>query len=518
MSDLSKWCLPALALGGFFYSSLSAQVPSAKPVSALRVEPGLEKALRWKWWVAPSAEKDWGFPIPERPALPAVPAIAPSPSNPTPAAPDPATIYEVKRGDVLIRIAKRVHVPVAQLKTFNGLQGDMIHIGQVLKIPNADELKAMAVPTPAPAKPAQAAKADPSAAPKPAGGASNDMRDSVTMQVFLDRASFSPGPITGSLGATYQKILHLYQTAHPEANEGFLDKAKASVGEPFARYTLKDSDFRFIAPPKAERAATKAERAATPAPTAKRPAKGKPSPAATPPPNYEEMTSATMLAYRSPWEFVAERFHCDEGFLRSLNSKIKTQPAVGTEFQVPNVIPFEIENVFSGPLQPPPDPLSPVTAAVVELSRIEISRGNELIAVMPMALARPSLRGRGSWTILDVIPHPRMATLQEVREQAAQPAVSNFYVGPKPEGTPAPEKPPLASEQYLPAGPKNPVGILWINLGKAKSTEPLPYGLHGTSIPDRMRTQESLGGLRLTNWDIARAVHLLPKGTPLQWK
>jgi lipoprotein-anchoring transpeptidase ErfK/SrfK len=76
----------------------------------------------------------------------------------------------------------------------------------------------------------------------------------------------------------------------------------------------------------------------------------------------------------------------------------------------------------------------------------------------------------------------------------------------------------LPSEQYLAAGPRNPVGIFWINLAKSKSTEPLPYGLHGTSIPDQMTTEESIGGFRLTNWDIARAVRLLPAGTPIQWK
>ena len=333
------------------------------------------------------------------------------------------------------------------------------------------------------------------------------------MQVFLDRACFSPGPITGNSGPTFQKIQHLYQTAHPEANDGFLEKARAAVGEPFARYTLKAEDFRFIAPPKAEKAGTPAPATKHPKPQGKTAA-----PSATPPPRYDEMTSATMLAYRSPWEFVAERFHCEESFLRTLNSKQKTQPVIGTEFQVPNVIPFEIENALKEPLQPPVDQLNPVGAAVVELSRIEIYRGGALVAVMPMALARPGLRGRGSWTVLNAIPRPRMATLQEVREQIAPVATSNFYVGPKPEGTPALEKPALTSEQFLPAGPNNPAGIIWINLGKAKSTEPLPYGLHGTSIPDQMRTTESVGGLRLTNWDIARAVHLLPPGTPLQWK
>jgi len=76
----------------------------------------------------------------------------------------------------------------------------------------------------------------------------------------------------------------------------------------------------------------------------------------------------------------------------------------------------------------------------------------------------------------------------------------------------------LSSEQFLAAGPRNPVGILWINLAKANSTEPLPYGLHGTSVPDQMNALESIGGFRLANWDISRAVHRLPSGTPLEWK
>lgn len=40
---------------------------------------------------------------------------------------------------------------------------------------------------------------------------------------------------------------------------------------------------------------------------------------------------------------------------------------------------------------------------------------------------------------------------------------------------------------WVAPGPNNSVGILWINLAKSGSTDPLPYGL------------------RLTNWNIARA-------------
>jgi lipoprotein-anchoring transpeptidase ErfK/SrfK len=76
----------------------------------------------------------------------------------------------------------------------------------------------------------------------------------------------------------------------------------------------------------------------------------------------------------------------------------------------------------------------------------------------------------------------------------------------------------LADPQFLPPGPNNPVGVFWINLAKAESPDPLPFGLHGTSIPDRMNVTESIGGFRLTNWDIARAVRLLPAGTSLRWQ
>ena len=232
------------------------------------------------------------------------------------------------------------------------------------------------------------------------------------------------------------------------------------------------------------------------------------------------MLAADFLGYASAWEFVAERFHCDEAFLRHLNPKLEEKPAVGTEFEVPNVIPFEIEKALDLPLQPAADHQKPVTAAVEKVSLLKISREGQLIAVMPLASARPRLHGRGSWTVLDAIPQPRLITKREPRE------------APK---TPPPDAPPLEPAQFLASGPNNPAGILWIQLAKTKSArakaaeaknaktadaaspEPLPYGLHGTSIPARMKSLEGIGGLRLTNWDIARAVRLMPAGTALQW-
>ena len=76
----------------------------------------------------------------------------------------------------------------------------------------------------------------------------------------------------------------------------------------------------------------------------------------------------------------------------------------------------------------------------------------------------------------------------------------------------------LASEEFLPPGPNNPAGIIWINLTKSDNPEILPYGLHGTSIPGSMNKLASIGGFRMPNWDIARAARMLPSGTTLFWK
>lgn len=72
----------------------------------------------------------------------------------------------------------------------------------------------------------------------------------------------------------------------------------------------------------------------------------------------------------------------------------------------------------------------------------------------------------------------------------------------------------------LSAGPNNPVCPIWIHLAKVKDggANPLPYGLHGTSIPALMSRQESIGGFRVANWDIVRLVRLLPEGTPITWQ
>lgn len=499
--------LLSLSLWGAAVAEIRAQ--ATRPPAASVVEHGLEDAVKWKWRVVPSDEKNWGLELPEPP--PAVPLNAPPPAQ---LPRDRANSYEVRKGDALVLIGKKTGLTVAQLKAANGLANDMIRVGQILKLPTPEECIALGLPPelPKPKSTPRPNKADPKA-PAAAGAVDQEV---LLLQVFLDRENFTAGPINGKAGLDFQKLVYLYQLHHPDVGDPALLQAKAlaSVGEMLANYTLKYEDFRFIAPPKAEKPSDNK-------PPEPKPPKGKPSSKAAPKaapvplPSYEEMTASTMLPYRSPWEFVAERFHCREDLLRLLNPGIKPLPAAGTVFRVPNVVPLQIEKAFDPPLQPRADPQNAITAVVVDLSRLEVYRNDRLVAVMPLAPARPGLRGKGTWKILDAIPRPRLATLHEPRDTPKQPT-NNFFTGEK--SAPAGQVPVLTSEQYLPAGPKNPAGILWINLAKPDSPDPLPFGLHGTSIPSEMNSRPSIGGFRLTNWDIIRAARLLPKGTPLQWK
>ncbi len=510
--------LSPIAVAWFTCGSLFSQTVVKPSAASSKIEPGLELAVNWKWWVAPPANKEWGMPLPETLVPKSPGALEPG----KPAAVRPET-YQVKKGDAIIKIARKFDMTVWQLKQFNELKDDLIHIGQILRIPTPVQVLTMIPPPPPPPAPEKqvAGKKKPDKAavvPEPVpdfdpGGELQRELENVRLQVFLDREMFSPGMIDGKSGATFLKISEIYQRTHADAAEPGLLKAKAeaSLKEPYTRYILRADDFKFIQPPKVEPEVARRGKSSS---TRKKSSKPDPTAPAPPPVTIDERLAADFLGYTSAWEFVAERFHCDEAFLLHINPQLKGTPVVGTEFQVPNVIPFEIEKALDAPLQPAADPKKPVTAAVVLLSRLEISCEGKLIAVMPLSTARPGLRGRDKWTVLDAIPWPRLATKREPREtpQEKPAPASDFIVSPEPV-----IDPPFEREQYLASGPNNPVGILWINLAKSGSTDPLPYGLHGTSIPARMKL-EGIGGLRLTNWDIARAIRLLPAGTPLQWK
>ncbi|MFC5453954.1 L,D-transpeptidase family protein [Prosthecobacter fluviatilis] len=496
------WMLCALA--GCLPCGILAQVETVKP-AVPAIEPGLEQAVKWPWQVEPSAPADWGLPV-EVPveaqagAMPSKPAGATSPARGTPKGP-PATMVEhvVVKGDSLIKIANANGVTVDQIRIFNDLKNDRIVIGQVVKVPGESDIKTMVDAALAaekeaakdPAKNKEKTKKAPSpvreeppvliatkphrALPPAAWGAAS----LVLIQAFLDRQGFTIGPIDGTAGPVYDAAYKAFEKAHPgelHTPEGQPSAAMKAIGGPYAEYVLTAADMRWISPHPGSDVSGRG--------------KGR---AAEPPPTFEELTRETFMAYRSGWEFVAERFHAAESFLRHINPGVKNPNAPGAVFLVPNVVPFEIENALTEPLQPAADPQAPISASMLGVSRLVIRRGDVVVASMPVSAARPGLHGRKIWKILEVIPRPVFTSM----------------------GDPAA---PKTIPYRFHAGPNNPAGILWINLAKSGDPKPLPYGLHGTSIPGSMTKQESIGGFRMTNWDIARAVRLLPAGTELRWE
>ena len=77
------------------------------------------------------------------------PAPAPA-AKPAPAEPE-TTVYVVQSGDYLAKISKRFNVTIASIKSLNNLKGDVIRVGQKLKIPGKVDVGTPAA-APAPAK------------------------------------------------------------------------------------------------------------------------------------------------------------------------------------------------------------------------------------------------------------------------------------------------------------------------------------------------------------------------------
>ena len=71
---------------------------------------------------------------------------------------------------------------------------------------------------------------------------------------------------------------------------------------------------------------------------------------------------------------------------------------------------------------------------------------------------------------------------------------------------------PSHAKAKIPAGPNNPVGVVWVDLSRPH------YGLHGSPEPSRIGHTESHGCVRLTNWDALRVAALVAPGTKVAFR
>ncbi len=281
-----------------------------------------------------------------------------------------------------------------------------------------------------------------------------DEETSVRLQIFLDNNEFGPGKIDGRMGEFFGKALVAYKEAHGLEPTGAVDaQLIAQVPEPYTNYTIRPEDENFVG-----------EVASKPA----------------------EQAKLKAMKYGSLLEFVAERYHAAEDFLRKINPGVdleKLKP--GDTVKVPNVQPFEIEKLSEKFI--PANPAFATRQIFIDTREnfLEVRDGDKLLAEFPITPGSKTLPApKGVWKILGI------ATLPWFRHDEG---VLNYGV--------------RTDDFYnIPPGPNNPVGILWMGLNKPG------IGIHGTNNPETIGRAGSHGCIRTANWDAARLKDMVSPG------
>jgi lipoprotein-anchoring transpeptidase ErfK/SrfK len=297
----------------------------------------------------------------------------------------------------------------------------------------------------------------PAPSPKPAAA---EASSGLELQVRLDRAGFSPGEIDGRPGAITRKAVAAFQESRKLPATGKPDAAtlsalaEAAPGDTVVSYQVTAED---VAGPFTEHI----------------------------PEDMMERASLPALGYRSALERLGERFHASPKLLSALNPEARFNTA-GETLKVPNV-----------PTAPDPPARDRKPAALT----VTVSKAERALTVVDesgsVVLYAPVTVGSSN----DPLPIGDWKVTGVERDPVFHYNPDLFW-----------DADPSHAKAKIPAGPNNPVGVVWVDLSRPH------YGLHGTPEPSRIGHTESHGCVRLTNWDALRLAALVAPGTKVAFR